>query len=173
MGQMTTKTIFQASTLHAASLLPRSASIAIAAVAMLIGGCVTSPQGVPTPKAAQKTTFSGATLFVWYFYAVEMDCSSGGLPTVWVTNTASHGSVEMRNVDHFTEYPSTNQRSECNKKKSPSVAVVYTANKDFVGVDKFTVKCVFPAGNVLIYNYQIVVEKPPSGSNTNVSSVGS
>jgi hypothetical protein len=135
-------------------------------VGILIGGCVATPPAVPGSKAVQKTTFSGTALSVYYFYAVGTDCTSAGLPTVWVTSAASHGSVELQNVDHFTEFPATNQRFECNKKKSPSVAVVYTSNKTFVGVDRFTVKCVFPTGNVPTEEFLITVEKTPTAQST-------
>ena len=139
----------------------RSAYIATAIVAMLISGCVTPPQGVPASTAIQKTTFSGRILNVWYFYTVQMDCTPGELPTVRVTSAPSHGSVQLQNVEHFTEFPATNQRFECNKKKSPSVVVVYTSNKTFVGVDKFTVKCVFPSGDVQTKEFLITVEQLP------------
>jgi hypothetical protein len=133
-----------------------------AVVAILIGGCVATPQAAQVSKAVQKATFSGTVLNVWYFYAVQMDCTSAGLPTVWVTSAASHGSVQIQNVEHFTEYPATNQRFECNKKKSPSVAIVYTSGKSFVGVDRFTVKCAFPAGEVQTKEFLIIVEQPPA-----------
>ena len=139
----------------------RSAYIASAVVAMLIGGCVAPPQAVPASTAIRKTTFSGRNLNVWYFYAVQVDCTTAGLPTVWVTSAPSHGSVEIQNVERFTEYPATNPRVECNKKKSPSVDVVYTSGKAFVGVDKFTVKCVFPSGDVQTKEFLITVEQPP------------
>ena len=143
-----------------------AAYVTTAIVGILIGGCVTPPQAVPGPKALQKTTFSGMALNVYYFYAVQVDCTSAGLPTVWVTSAASHGSVELQNVDHFTEFPATNQRYECNKKKNPSIAVVYTSDKSFVGFDRFTVKCVFPAGNVTTQEFLITVEKSPAAQPT-------
>ena len=135
---------------------------ALAIVGMLAGGCVTPPQSAPRSKAVEKTTFSGQALVVYFFYAVQIDCSSAGLPKVWVTGAAAHGSVALKNVDHFTEYPATNQRFECNKKKNPSVEVVYTSDKNFVGVDRFTVKCLFPAGNVTTEEFLITVEKSPA-----------
>ena len=130
-----------------------------ALVAIVMGGCVTTSQ----TKPVEKTAFSGTALNVWYFYSVEIDCTSGGLPTVSVTSAASHGSVQIQNVEHFTEYPSTNQRYECNKKKSPSVAVVYTSGRSFVGVDRFVVRCVYPSGNVQTKEFVLTVEQPPSG----------
>jgi hypothetical protein len=144
----------------------RSTCVATAIVGILIGGCVETPQSDRGLKAFHKTTFSGTSLSVWYFYAVQMDCTSAGLPTVWVTSAAAHGSVEIQNVDHFTEYPATNQRFQCNKKKSPSVEVIYTSDKNFVGTDKVTLKCVFPAGNVTIRKFQITVESPPTNQPT-------
>jgi hypothetical protein len=134
--------------------------------AILIGGCVSAPQNGAKSTVIQKTTFAGTALPVDYFYAVHPDCTSAGLPTIEVTRTASHGSIRVQNVDHFTDYPSTNQRYECNKKKSPSVAVVYTSEKTFVGVDRFTVKCVFPSGVVRTKEFVVTVE-PPHNSQPN------
>lgn len=138
----------------------RAAYVTTSVIGILIAGCVTTPPAAQGQRAVQKTTFSGTALSVYYFYAVQMDCTSAGLPTVWGTSAASHGSVELQNVDHFSEFPATNQRFECNKKKNPSIAVVYTSDKTFVGVDRFTVKCVFPAGNVTTEEFLITVEKP-------------
>jgi len=133
-------------------------------LAILNNGCVSTPQNDAASTPAQKTTFSGTAQPVWYFYAVHPDCTSAGLPTVEVTMAASHGSVVVQNAEHFTEYPSTNQRYECNKQKSPSVAVVYTSEKNFVGIDRFTVKCIFPSGNTTTKEFVISVEKTQSAS---------
>ena len=95
----------------------RAVYLTAAIFGILVAGCVTTPQAVRGSKAVQKTAFSGTALNVYYFYAVQMDCRSAGLPTVSVTSTASRGSVEFQNVDHFTEFPATNQRYECNKKR--------------------------------------------------------
>jgi hypothetical protein len=129
--------------------------------AIVVGGCATAPQNAQEPKLIEKTTFTGTALNLWYFYSVQMDCTPDDLPAVSVTRAASHGSVKIRSVDHFTEYPSTNPRSECNKKKSPSVVVVYTSEKSFVGVDRIEVKCLYSSGRVVTREFAITVEQPP------------
>jgi hypothetical protein len=121
---------------------------------------------VPLSEAAsahvQKTTFSGAVQPVWYFYSLNPDCTSAGVPIVEVVQAPFHGSILIENVKHFTEYPSTNQRYECNRKKSPGVAVVYTSEKSFVGTDRFAVKSVFASGNVQTKEFVVTVDPPPS-----------
>ena len=98
-----------------------------------------------------------------YYYQVNPDCTSGGMPVVTITQAASHGSVVIQNdVEHYSDFPSTNQRYECNKRKSPSVGLVYTSEKAFVGADRFSVKVVFPMGNASAEQFEVTVEQPYS-----------
>jgi TonB family protein len=107
-----------------------------------------------------QTAISDTSQVVWYLYSLHPDCSSAGRPSVKVVKGASHGSVVLQNVGHFTEYQTTNERYECNKKKSPSIAVVYTPEKTFVGDDSFLVTCVFPSGLFVSKSFKISVAGP-------------
>ena len=113
-------------------------------------------------KPFQKAAFSGVPETFAEFSQVNPDCTSAGRPTVIVTHAASHGSVEIKNdTESYANFPSNNQRYECNKKKFPSVSVVYTAEKSFVGPDKLSIKRVSRFGEVLTQDYVITVEQLP------------
>ncbi len=139
--------------------------------AMLIG-CVYAPQNgrnAPVMGGArsgstpiQRTAFSGIPQSLGYFHQLNADCSSLGLPIVMVTQAASHGSVLIQNdVESYPNYPVTNQRYECNKKKTAGVGVVYTSEKIFVGTDRFSLKRVSESGDALTLEYVVTVEQPP------------
>jgi hypothetical protein len=137
--------------------------------AMLVG-CVIAPQngrntptvGAPSAeiKPIDKTAFSGVPEKLGDFSELNADCTSAGRPTIVITQAASHGSVAIQNdAESYSNFPSTNQRYECNKKKSPSVGVVYTSEKSFVGTDRFKVKRVSHWGDVLTQEYVVTVEQ--------------
>ena len=128
--------------------------------AIFNSGCASTRPNGAAATPIEKTTFSGTVQTVYYFYAVNPDCTSGGLPTLEVVRAASHGSISFQNVEHYTEFPSTNQRYECNKQKSPSVAVVYTSEETYVGTDRFAVKSVFPSGSSQTKEFVVTVEPP-------------
>jgi TonB family protein len=102
--------------------------------------------------------FSGTSQTIWYLYSLHPDCISGGLPSVEVIKTPSHGSIQVGNVESFPAYPSTNQRYECNKRKSPMVSAVYTPEKTFVGSDKFVLRGTFASGNSMAKEYVVTIE---------------
>jgi hypothetical protein len=140
-------------------------------VAMLVG-CVIAPQngrnaaGIGGVKSVetpiQRTAFSGTPETVGYYYFVNPDCTSGGMPVVTITQAVSHGSLLIQNdAKHYSAFPSTNQRYECNKRKNPSAGVVYTSEKAFVGTDGFSVKVVFPDGSTRSEHFVVSVEQPP------------
>jgi len=112
-------------------------------------------------EPTRKTAFSGIPMTLRYYYQVNPDCTSGGMPVVTITQPASHGSVAVRNdADQYPDFPSTNQRYECNKKKTPSASIVYTPEKAFVGTDTFLVKVVFPTGNASAEQFEVTVDQP-------------
>jgi TonB family protein len=116
----------------------------------------TQPNG-DLASPTQQTITAGTSQPVWYLYALHADCTTAGSPIVQIVRAASHGSVVVKNVDHFTEYPSTNERYECNKTKSPSLAVIYSPEPSFVGIDTFMVQSVFPSGDMRAKYFKITV----------------
>ena len=127
-------------------------------LAMLLGGCV-GTQNVTALAPISNTAFSGTALTVYYFYSLNPDCTSAGVPFVEVARASGHGSVIVqKGVNHYTEYPSTSQRYKCNVNKSASVAVTYTSDATFLGTDRFSVRCIYPSGNVSKKDFVVNVE---------------
>jgi hypothetical protein len=91
----------------------------IAAVLLLqLGGCVSTPTDTTQATLSKKTAISGMPMTAWFFYELQKDCTSAGVPTILVTKHAAHGEVVSKKVDHFPEFPSTNPRSACNTQRA-------------------------------------------------------
>jgi hypothetical protein len=130
----------------------------------VLSGCVSAPTPhlVKLP-VSETTVLAGNDLIASWFYDLHPDCTPAALPTVKVTQTAAHGEVVIRSDgEHYTEYPPTNDRHPCNKKKSPAVAVIYTADRSYVGPDGFTVKAIFEDGLVLEKQIAITIKPRPA-----------
>lgn len=135
----------------------------IAAVLLLqLGGCVSTPTDTTQATLSKKTAISGMPMTAWFFYELQKDCTSAGVPTILVTKHAAHGEVVSKKVDHFPEFPSTNPRSACNTQKSPSAVVVYTPADNYVGLDQFSIKAVFHDGQAMGKTFVVTVEAPPN-----------
>ena len=95
------------------------------------------------------------------YLQLNPDCTSQGMPTVFVTSAPSHGSVAIqKNVESYPNFEPTNQRSDCNDKETASVGILYTSEKTFIDVDRFTVHSVSKFGQLLIRDYVVTVEHP-------------
>jgi len=135
----------------------------IAATLLLqLGGCVSAPADTTLSTLSKKTAISGMPMTAWFFYELQRDCTSAGVPTILVTQHAAHGEVVTKEADHFPEFPSTNPRSACNTKKSPSAVIVYTPADNYVGLDQFSIKAVFHGGQATEKKFVVTVEAPPN-----------
>ena len=143
---------------------------AVCVLTTVLVGCVTKPvnqvnilrEGGPATaaKPVQKAAFSGIPQHFGYYAEVNADCTSPGRPTVIVTHAPSHGTVAIEtDVEAYSDFPSTNQRYECNKKKFPSVGVIYTSESGYVGTDLFTLKRISRSGDALSLDYVVTVEQ--------------
>ena len=137
----------------------------------MLVGCVSAPQnGRKNPGEGmdlgeflvQRTAFSGIPEPVYDYLSVWPDCTSAGMPVVTITHPASHGSLLIQHdVESYPNFPSTNQRYECNKRKSPSAVILYTPDKTYVGTDSFSVKVVYSSGGTRKDHLVVTVERPP------------
>ena len=152
--------------------------IAIIVLVAPVSGCLTvSPdiQSAPpaqinfninsVPQAAavkdvQRGAVSGLPQHMGFFYAVNPDCTSGGLVHTSVKTAAQHGTVQFDNTDGYSSFPPGTPSYDCNKKKSPGVEVVYTADKAFSGIDQFTVIGIGPKGRYMETHYTVKVVSP-------------
>jgi hypothetical protein len=113
-----------------------------------------------SPKSVARGAMSGVPQRVGFYYSVNPDCSSDGLVQTQVKSPPTHGSVTFVKADGYTTFPSTSASHDCNTKKSPGVAVMYTSAKDFVGTDQFTIQGIGPHGVYLESDYAVKVIAP-------------
>jgi hypothetical protein len=137
------------------------AAAILCALGVNLTGCVNAPQtpGAPKPvNTIQRGAFSGMPQVVDHYIELSPDCTSLGLETVSITRAPSHGSVVIQNAEYYPSFAPNNQRYQCNKIKSPSLALQYTSDKTFVGTDRFTVHRIGHTGNLIVNEYVVKVE---------------
>lgn len=118
-------------------------------------------QGQPDgPKNITRGTISGVPQHAGFYYSVNPDCTSEGLVRTQLKSPPAHGSVTFNKADGYTNFPSTSLSHECSSKKSSGVEVIYTAAKDSVGTDQFTVQGVGPKGKYMETDYTVKVIAP-------------
>jgi hypothetical protein len=65
--------------------------------------------------------------------------------------------VTIENGTGFTSFPEKNLRSECNKRRSDGVSVLYDPEPGFTGPDSIDVDIVYPDGSFSKRRYAIDV----------------
>lgn len=150
-----------------------------AATLALLAGCAASPSqpapsktsptevqvnfnfnpadGPASHKSIERGAVSGMPQHVGFYYAVNPDCSSGGLVQTRVKTQPTHGSVTLVQADGYSNFPAGSPAAQCNSKKNPGIEVMYTSAKDFVGSDQFTVVGVGPKGRYMETDYTVNV----------------
>jgi hypothetical protein len=108
------------------------------------------------------------------FYWLEPDCSSPELPQVRVIEQPANGKLTVERGTGFTNFPQSNPRFECNKRKSDGVSVIYQPNAQFTGKDSITVEIIWPSGQSFKRRYAIDVKAVENVSTpVNPASAGS
>jgi len=116
---------------------------------------------VDHPKAAPRlfniTVAAGTTSLLTFAYAVNPDCSSRGLPKLWIVQPPAHGSAEAARQLDFPRFQPNNPLAACNTGKVPGIAVRYTPAKGFTGSDLVTFEEINTDNQDLVYRLSITV----------------
>lgn len=106
----------------------------------------------PTPKELR--TKSGSSVLMVNLLNARPDCSSipGPVAVPVLVAKPTNGSVQMMVI--ATDIAAS---GACAARKIPSTALIYTPNKDFVGVDSVQIE-VDVGNRSTIYSYRITVE---------------
>jgi hypothetical protein len=94
-----------------------------------------APPPAPEQAAFHTTVAAGVTKTLGFAYAVNPDCSSRGVPTIWMVQAPQHGTARVLPRTDFAQFPAANPLSACNTKKVSGIAVDYTSTGGFVGTD--------------------------------------
>lgn len=128
------------------------------AQANTVASAMPAKASAPQTGTISKAALSGKQLILAGFYSVNPDCTSGGVPTVRVTEAPKHGAMTMVEETGFPGFPKENPRNACNAMKLPVANVKYQSEPDYVGNDAVTVEVIFPDGIYRTQTINIVVK---------------
>jgi hypothetical protein len=86
-------------------------------------------------KTYNRTVPAGTTAVLDFASAVNPDCSSRGLPKLWISQAPEHGAAEVSNRDGHPGFPRGHPYASCNEASVPGVLVTYTPAPGFAGLD--------------------------------------
>jgi dienelactone hydrolase len=119
-----------------ALVLCRNAGVTCAPYA--IDGQVVWTGGKQTPKDYARTVPAGRTSTLNFALAINPDCTSRGLPKLWVSGAPEHGAALVLTQDGHPGFPPGHPLAKCNVASVPGVAVTYTPAPGFAGSDAVT-----------------------------------
>ena len=99
-----------------------------------------------------------------FIYWLEPDCSTPELPVLRVVEQPRSGKLAVERGTGFTNFPQTNPRHECNRRKSEGITLVFEPNPHFVGRESITVEILYPSGSAVKRHYAIEVKAVESVS---------
>ena len=127
----------------------------IVPAALAVSGVAADAQWVQT---VNKTFPAGRTGTVAFVYSLNPDCSAMGIPEVRVINPPSHGRVQVRPTLGYTSFRQSNQRYECNRRRSRGAQISYTPQSGYVGDDSFSLETFFPSGHAEKRDFHISIK---------------
>jgi hypothetical protein len=117
-----------------------------------------SVQGAQQTLERTRVVASDQKLRLDFLYSMNPDCTSMGFATVRIIEQPKHGRISVENGTGFTSFPQSNQRYECNKKRSDGVVVVYEPDSGFTGTDSVNIDAIYPLGTSNKRHYSIEVK---------------
>jgi hypothetical protein len=119
----------------------------------------TVPAAPAEPKTVEirRTVAADRDMRIEFLYSINPDCTSMGFTTVRVIEQPKHGKITIENNTGFTNFPQSNPRVECNKRRSEGVAVIYQPEPGYTGADSLNFDAIFPSGSLSKRHYAIEV----------------
>jgi hypothetical protein len=109
---------------------------------------VTAPSAGFAQEYKIASVFNGNELRLYTMNLVTKDCTSGTRPDVRVAIQPANGTVRLEPVLYTVDRPASDPNSKCNGKKVDGLAVFYTANRGYAGIDKLVLETDFHTGNI-------------------------
>jgi hypothetical protein len=95
---------------------------------------------------AEKVVPSGKPLILYRVAAVNPDCTSTGEMVMRVAQAPEHGKVTIRHTGVFSDFPESNVRSACNRRRTPGVEAIYVSQRGYLGWDAVVLESFGPLG---------------------------
>jgi hypothetical protein len=95
---------------------------------------------------AEKVVPSGKPLILSQVAAVNPDCTSTGDMVMRVAQGPEHGRVSIRHTGIFPNFPASNVRSACNRRRVRGVQAIYVSQRGYLGWDTVVLESFGPLG---------------------------
>jgi hypothetical protein len=83
---------------------------------------------------------------VYWGVAVNPDCTSMGQTVIRLTQAPQHGRITIRNASMFPNFPESNPRNICNRRRIPGAEAVYRPDRGYAGPDSAGFELIAPNG---------------------------
>jgi hypothetical protein len=122
----------------------------------------TTPAPASAPSAPRtldlsRTVAADHKIRLDFLYSINPDCTSIGFAAIRVLEQPKHGKIAIENGTGFTNFPDSNPRAECNKRRSDGVVVIYQPDPGYTGTDSVDLDSIFPTGFLSKRHYAIDV----------------
>lgn len=107
--------------------------------------------------AQTKTVVAGKPFKLYSAYSTNPDCSSEGDVVIRIAAPPSNGSVAIGRSGVFPNFPASNVRSACNRRRVPGTIATYTARRGYTGPDSVSLEIIYPSGQTRQASYDIMV----------------
>ncbi len=107
--------------------------------------------------AQTRTVIAGKPFKLHWAYATNPDCSASGDVVIRVVSPPSNGSVAIGRSGVFPNFPESNVRSACNRRRVPATIATYTARRGYTGSDSVSLETIYPSGEVRQVSYSLMV----------------
>jgi len=141
-------------------------ALSTAAVVLAIGATAApaAPKTKPqlavmesTSSELRRSVFSGNEMQITTFYTLKSDCLSAPLVDVRILKPPAHGEISLQEVRSVIELEKEHFRAHCHGKSIDAVAMFYTSQPDFTGMDKLQVEVDFRNGKIRRYTISVNV----------------
>ena len=101
---------------------------------------------------------SGVLTKLDYFYSLNPECSSLGMPEIVLTAAPQNGTFQARAGHDYPKFSTDSNYHVCNSKLVPAAQFFYQSNAGYVGQDTVSVGLTFPDGGKREMTYKITVQ---------------
>ncbi|MBR0752901.1 hypothetical protein JQ604_11960 [Bradyrhizobium jicamae] len=99
-----------------------------------------------TTAYADKAVASGKRLQLYQAYSTNPDCTSTGEVVMRVVQGPEHGRVSIQRTGVFPNFPVSNVRNACNRRRVPGVQATYVSQRGYLGSDFVVLQVLYPSG---------------------------
>ena len=111
----------------------------------------------PTALAQTRNAIPGKPLILFRTYSTNPDCTSAGEVVIRVTEAPRYGRVSISRTGVFPNFPASNLRSACNRRRVPGTVATYVAQRGYAGPDSLALEAIYPSGEMRQGSYHIMV----------------